>query len=111
MLDKSKFDDGFICNPSIRECECDKSCVVGEYLDYGNCKCRKILTDKVVEECSEDITGNEIIYNVTLNNRKNECYFWSIDIVILIIVFMITDRIYLFFLLVHGKKWCRYFFC
>ena len=23
------------------ECECDKSCVVGEYLGYENFKCRK----------------------------------------------------------------------
>ena len=29
------------------ECECDKSCNVGEYLDYANCKCRKRLTNYV----------------------------------------------------------------
>ena len=23
------------------ECECDKSCDIGEYLDHENCKCRK----------------------------------------------------------------------
>ena len=34
-------DDEFIWNPSICKCECDKSCDVGEYLDYANCKCRK----------------------------------------------------------------------
>ena len=27
-----------IWNPSNCECECDKSCDVGEYLDYSNCK-------------------------------------------------------------------------
>ena len=31
------------------ECECDKSCDVGEYLDYKSCKCRKRLVDKLVE--------------------------------------------------------------
>ena len=31
------------------ECECDKSCDVGEHLDYENCKCRKWLIDKLVE--------------------------------------------------------------
>ena len=41
----------------------DKSYDVGEYLDYKNFKCRKKLTDKLVEECSENIDGNEIIYN------------------------------------------------
>ena len=29
---------GFIYNPSNCECECDKSCDIGEYLDYENCK-------------------------------------------------------------------------
>ena len=35
------------------ECECDKSCDVGEYLDYENCKCRKRLVDNLIEECTE----------------------------------------------------------
>ena len=34
-------DRGFIWNPSNCECECDKLCVVGEYLDYKNCKDKK----------------------------------------------------------------------
>ena len=46
---------GFIWNPSNCECECDKLCDVGEYSDYLNCKCRKKLIDKLVEECSENI--------------------------------------------------------
>ena len=32
----------------------------GEYLDYKNCKCRKKLVDKLVEECSENIDEKEI---------------------------------------------------
>ena len=42
-------DKGSISNPSNCECEFDKSCDVGEYLDYKNCKCRKKLFDKLVE--------------------------------------------------------------
>ena len=41
LIDKGICDNGFIWNPSNCECECDKSCNVGEYLDYENCKCRK----------------------------------------------------------------------
>ena len=41
LIDKGMCDKGFICNPSNCECECDKSCDVGEYLDYKNCKYRK----------------------------------------------------------------------
>ena len=37
----------FIWNPSNCECECDKSCDVGEYLDYKNCICRNKLVDKL----------------------------------------------------------------
>ena len=36
------------------------------FLDYINCKCGIRLTDKLVDECSEDIFGNKFIYNATL---------------------------------------------
>ena len=44
-----------IWNPSNCECECDKSCDVGVYLDYENCKCMKKLVDKLIEECTETV--------------------------------------------------------
>ena len=53
LLDKWICEKGFIWNSS--NCECDKSCDVGEYLDYTYCKCRKKLIDKLVEERSENI--------------------------------------------------------
>ena len=61
-------DKGF--NPS--NCQYDKSCHVEEYLDYENCKCRKRLINKLVEECTENIDEkelhqNKMIYNSTLN--------------------------------------------
>ena len=55
LIDKGVCDKGFIRNPSNCECECDKSCDIGEYLDYENCKFRKKLVDKLVEECTENI--------------------------------------------------------
>ena len=39
----------FIWNPSICECECNKSCDIEQYLDYKNCKYRKKLISKLVE--------------------------------------------------------------
>ena len=50
LIDKGVCDNGFIWNPSNCECECDKSCDIGEYLEYSNCKCSKKLFDKLVEE-------------------------------------------------------------
>ena len=55
LIDKCVCDKGYIWSPSNCECECDKSCDVGEYLDYKNCKCRKRLVDKLVDECNENI--------------------------------------------------------
>ena len=78
LIDKGICDKGFIWNPSNCECECDKSCDVGEYLDYKNCKCRKKLVDKLVEECSENIDEkelhqNKMIHNSTLNDYEKIC--------------------------------------
>ena len=50
MIDKGSCDKGFIRNPSNCECKCDKSCDIGEYFVYRNCKCRKRLIDKLAEE-------------------------------------------------------------
>ena len=50
LIDKGLCHKGFIWNPNNCECECDKSCDTSEYLDYENCKCRKKLVDKLVEE-------------------------------------------------------------
>ena len=69
LIDNGRCNKGFIWNLSNCECECDKLCDVGEYLDYKNCKCRKRLIDKLVEECSENIDGNKMIYNGTLNDH------------------------------------------
>ena len=78
MIDKWICNKGFNWNPSNCECECNKSCDVGECSDYKNCKCRKRLVDKLAEECSENIDEkelhrNKMIYNSALNNYENIC--------------------------------------
>ena len=45
LIVKDKCEDGFIWNPSICECESDKSCNVGDNLDT-NCKYKKRLIEK-----------------------------------------------------------------
>ena len=61
LIHKDVCDKESIWNPSNCECECDKSCDVGEYLDYENCKCRKKLVNKLVEKCSECVCSYTII--------------------------------------------------
>ena len=41
LIDKGACDKGYFWNLRNCECECDKSCNIGEYLDYSNRKCRK----------------------------------------------------------------------
>ena len=43
-------------------------------MDYKNCKCRNKLVDKLSEECSENIDGNEMLYNETLNTIPSNDY-------------------------------------
>ena len=110
LTDKGLCDKGFLWNPSNCECECDKSCEVGEYLDYANCKCRKKLADKLVEECTENIDGVKIVW-MTLFERRNERKSSYIIYVILIaIVFTISIRIGIYFIyykyINHDKKNC-----
>ena len=67
LINKGICDQEFIWNPRNCECGCDKSCDIREYLGYKNFKCRYKIVDKLVEECSENIDENEMIYNETLN--------------------------------------------
>ena len=57
-------------NPSNCECECDKSCDVGEYLDYENCNCKKELVDKLVAEYTKNIDEVNI---AVINSTENVC--------------------------------------
>ena len=92
-------------NPSNCEYECDKSCDVGEYLDYENCKCRKKLVDKLVEECNEEIDGNEMVYNDYGNVcTSSTIYTVSFFIVFLIIIGISSAFIYFHWYLKRNNK-------
>ena len=59
LVDKMVCDKGFSWNPSNCECECDKSCGIGEFLDYKSRVSKKILVDKLVKECTSVIDENK----------------------------------------------------
>ena len=50
----------------------------------------KKIVEKLVEECSEDIDGNEMIYNTTLNHYRKVCNSCTIDTA-LFVTFSITS--------------------
>ena len=95
LIDKGMCDKGFTWNPSNCECEFDKSYDIGEYSDYKNFRHKKRIIDKLVEECSENIDGNEMLYSETLNAiplnvYKKACHSCMVYIVLLVI-FLITN--------------------
>ena len=92
MVDKGVYDKGYIWNLSNCECEYDKSFDVGEYLDYKNCKCRKKLVNKLVEEC------NEIIEEVkTVSENKTKCSSCILYLVLFSTFFTINAGITTYF--------------
>ena len=71
-LIKEFIDKRFIWNPSNCDCECDKSCDIGVYLGYENCKCSKKLVDKLVDECTENVEEVKLAI-VTSAEHENVC--------------------------------------
>ena len=97
LVDKGVCDKGYAWNPSNWECECDKSCDVGEYLDYENCKCRKRLVDNLVEECNENIDEAKLA-GVTLFEHENECVCsYTVFIVLAVIALAVSIGIGAYF--------------
>ena len=91
MIDKHVCDKGFIWNESNCECECDKSCDVGEYLNYENCRCRKKIVDKLVEVCTETVDKVKLSKITSAEDEnKHECSSCILYIVLFWIIFTIN---------------------
>ena len=98
LIDKGICNKGYIWNPSNCKCECDKSCDFGEYLDYENCKCRKRLIDKLIEECNENIEESSLIKINSAKCKSNSCILY---IMLFLMFFTINIGIATYF--VHYK--------
>ena len=98
LIDKGICDKGFIWNPSNCECECDKTCDIGEYLDYENCKCRKKLVDKLIDECTETIEEAKLA-KITFaeNENENKHSSCTVYMVLIIVAFTIFTGITIYF--------------
>ena len=49
-----------------------------EYLDYENCKCRKRLADKLIEECNENIEETSLIKINSIKSKHNSCILYIV---------------------------------
>ena len=102
MIDKGMCNKGSIRNPSNCKWECGKSCDVGGYLDYENCKCRNRLVDKLAEECSENIDEVKIA-RITLAKHENVSENKCKSFFTLYIEFLFND--------LYNQLWNCYLFC
>ena len=84
---------------------CDKSCDFGQYLDHGNCKCRKRLVHKLIEECNENIEEKILNKFNSIKCKSNSCVLFSI-------FFTINIGIATYFIyykyINHNEKKCFY---
>ena len=87
-----------IWNPSNCECECDKACDIGEYLDYENCKCRKKIVDQIIEECTETVEKVKVAKIALAEDKnKHECSSCTLYIVLFSIIVAINVGIIIYF--------------
>ena len=104
-------DKGFIWNPSNCDCECDKSCDVGEYLDYEICKCRKKLVENLIERSSDEQFIENIdevkIAEMALFEHGNECvcsYTICVVLAVIVLTFSIGIGTYFVYFRWYLKK-------
>ena len=76
MIHKGVCNKWYAWNPSNVECECDKSCDFGEYLDHENCKYRIRLVDKLVDECSETNEETSLVKINSTKYKHNSCILY-----------------------------------
>ena len=77
---------------------------VGEYLDYGNCKCRKKLIAALTEGCTETVEEVKLA-KITLDKNENsyKCSSCTVYIVLLWIFLTINvGGISAYFVYFHG---------
>ena len=105
LIDKGLWYKGYAWNSSNCERDCDKSCHFGEYVDYENCKCRKRLVGKLVEECDENIDEAKLT-KIALFEHKNKyvCYY-KVFVVLAVIALTVCIGVGAYFV------YCKYMNC
>ena len=103
LIVKGVCDEEFIWDPSNCECECDRNCDFSENLEHENCKCRKKLVDKLIDECTETIEEVKLVkitpmeFHSAENESENKYSSCTVYIVLMIVVLTIFNGITIYF--------------
>ena len=90
-------------NPITCECQCDRWCKPGQYLDHKNCVCKNKLIGRVIEECAS------IINETMINNDNDNNMAWFnprtyVFIGLFVITLVICFCVFAYFKWFKGKK-------
>ena len=91
-------------NPSTCECQCDKRCKPGQYLDHKNCICKNKLIGRLTEECTSVI--NKTMIN-NKDNIDNDNTIWNVFIdlfSVLLIVRIVCFSVFAYYRWFKGKN-------
>ena len=88
----------------VIECECDKACDVGEYLDYENCRCRKRLVDKLVEECNEIVEETSLVKINSAKCKYNSCILYIVLFSIFFTIIVGTGTYFVYYKHINYNK-------
>ena len=86
-------------NPSICDCERNKSCKIDEYLDITKCLCKKHLFGKLVLACE-----NEIL-NTTESTLANNCLIHTVSMVIRYLLLLVAIAISCYYY--YTRHWIK----
>ena len=113
MNTKEVYDSGFIWNPSVCICECNKYCDIYEYLDHKNCICRRKMAESLTEKCEKNINETLDILSSSGNNKtSNSCIVYIVLFsVFLIINISMAIYVYFFIYLIYRSTNPYYFGC
>ena len=83
------------CKELINKGVCDKGSISNpSNCDHENCRCRKRLVDKLVEECTENIDEVKIAEIISAEDENmHKCSSYTLYIVLVSILFTINIRI------------------
>ena len=81
--DSSSYKVDCMCNPSMCDWECNKTCKTDEYLDIKNCSWEKRLFGKLLSVCEDEIlnTTETSIVDTKVTCEKNNCLTYTVSLV------------------------------
>ena len=81
-----------------------------KWIDYEYCKCRKILVDKLVDECTETLEEVKLAKITLAKNENNYKCSSCTEYILLIIVFFTVLMELLFILFIKIGLWLKIMF-